>query len=201
MRENPNLVMPPKPVDRGAEWYNIDFSLQNQLRLAGASPATVAAAGGGELVPPKVSSLRHWKTLQQHCCFNPSLYMCVWPGASPRDHLARKMRLRRRKDCSQDDQAKQVLKGMSDVAQEKKNLEVRRRRRIFFFLIQKPNRAALAPSEPRNPLIVAGKWRFEIRRFEDPTVGQEFREAAAGLLGVLHRGRGAGESPSSKRPR
>uniref|UniRef100_A0A4W6CIA7 Protein flightless-1 homolog n=1 Tax=Lates calcarifer TaxID=8187 RepID=A0A4W6CIA7_LATCA len=85
VRENPNLVMPPKPVDRAAEWYNIDFSLQNQLRLAGASPATVAAAGG--------------------------------------DHLARKMRLRRRKDCSQDDQAKQVLKGMSDVAQEKKNLE------------------------------------------------------------------------------
>uniref|UniRef100_A0A4W6CID6 Protein flightless-1 homolog n=1 Tax=Lates calcarifer TaxID=8187 RepID=A0A4W6CID6_LATCA len=89
VRENPNLVMPPKPVDRAAEWYNIDFSLQNQLRLAGASPATVAAAGGGV----------------------------------PRDHLARKMRLRRRKDCSQDDQAKQVLKGMSDVAQEKKNLE------------------------------------------------------------------------------
>uniref|UniRef100_A0A8C1M8R1 Protein flightless-1 homolog n=1 Tax=Cyprinus carpio TaxID=7962 RepID=A0A8C1M8R1_CYPCA len=47
VRENPNLVMPPKPVDRTAEWYNIDFSLQNQLRLAGASPATVAAAGGG----------------------------------------------------------------------------------------------------------------------------------------------------------
>lgn len=47
VRENPNLVMPPKPVDRSSEWYNIDFSLQNQLRLAGASPATVAAAGGG----------------------------------------------------------------------------------------------------------------------------------------------------------
>uniref|UniRef100_A0AAX7UPE1 Protein flightless-1 homolog n=1 Tax=Astatotilapia calliptera TaxID=8154 RepID=A0AAX7UPE1_ASTCA len=95
VRENPNLVMPPKPVDRAAEWYNIDFSLQNQLRLAGASPATVAAAGG---------------------------------GASPRDPMARRMRLRRRKDCSQDDQAKQVLKGMSDVAHEKKNLEVRRNR-------------------------------------------------------------------------
>ncbi|XP_071375036.1 protein flightless-1 homolog isoform X4 [Centroberyx affinis] len=90
VRENPNLVMPPKPVDRTAEWYNIDFSLQNQLRLAGASPATVAAAGG---------------------------------GASPRDPLARKMRLRRRKDSAQDDQAKQVLKGMSDVAQEKKHME------------------------------------------------------------------------------
>ncbi|XP_051905189.1 protein flightless-1 homolog [Hippocampus zosterae] len=90
VRDNPNLVMPPKPVDRAAECYNIDFSLQNQLRLAGASPATVAAAGG---------------------------------GGSPKDPLARKMRLRRRKDCSQDDQAKQVLKGMSDVAQEKKNME------------------------------------------------------------------------------
>ncbi|KAK2111043.1 hypothetical protein P7K49_010789 [Saguinus oedipus] len=48
VRENPNLVMPPKPVDRTTEWYNIDFSLQNQLRLAGASPATVAAAAAGE---------------------------------------------------------------------------------------------------------------------------------------------------------
>ncbi|XP_012661468.1 protein flightless-1 homolog isoform X2 [Otolemur garnettii] len=86
VRENPNLVMPPKPADRAAEWYNIDFSLQNQLRLAGASPATVAAAAA---------------------------------GSGPKDPLARKMRLRRRKDSAQDDQAKQVLKGMSDVAQEK----------------------------------------------------------------------------------
>uniref|UniRef100_A0A8B9YAM7 Protein flightless-1 homolog n=1 Tax=Bos mutus grunniens TaxID=30521 RepID=A0A8B9YAM7_BOSMU len=86
VRENPSLVMPPKPVDRAAEWYNIDFSLQNQLRLAGASPATVAAAAA---------------------------------GSGPKDPLARKMRLRRRKDSAQDDQAKQVLKGMSDVAQEK----------------------------------------------------------------------------------
>ncbi|XP_067859190.1 protein flightless-1 homolog [Heptranchias perlo] len=91
IRENPNLVMPPKPVDQTAEFYNIDFSLQNQLRLAGASPATVAAAGG---------------------------------GGTARDPIARKMRLRRRKDSTQDDQAKQVLKGMSDVAKEKnKKLE------------------------------------------------------------------------------
>ncbi|XP_029432030.1 protein flightless-1 homolog isoform X2 [Rhinatrema bivittatum] len=86
VRENPSLVMPPKPEDRTSEWYNIDFSLQNQLRLAGASPATVAAAAA---------------------------------GSSAKDPSARKMRLRRRKDSSQDDQAKQVLKGMSDVAQEK----------------------------------------------------------------------------------
>lgn len=47
------------------------------------------------------------------------------PGSSTKDPLARKMRLRRRKDSAQDDQAKQVLKGMSDVAQEKnKKIEV-----------------------------------------------------------------------------
>ena len=38
---NPDLVMPPKPMElmkgSGVEFYNIDFSLQNQLRLAGAS--------------------------------------------------------------------------------------------------------------------------------------------------------------------
>lgn len=41
LKDNPDLVMPPKPVEatRGAgiEFYNIDFSLQNQLRLAGAT--------------------------------------------------------------------------------------------------------------------------------------------------------------------
>lgn len=46
-------------------------------------------------------------------------------GSGSKDPLARKMRLRRRKDSAQDVQAKQVLKGMSDVAQEKnKNQEV-----------------------------------------------------------------------------
>lgn len=78
VRENPNLVMPPKPVDRGAEWYNIDFSLQNQLRLAGASPATVAAAGGGELVPPDISSLTIGKHRYSTLLIpNPYVYVCV----------------------------------------------------------------------------------------------------------------------------
>ncbi|XP_073492479.1 protein flightless-1 homolog isoform X2 [Aquarana catesbeiana] len=88
VRENPSLVMPPKPADRTSEYYNIDFSLQNQLRLAGASPATVAAAAAAG-------------------------------GSTPKDPSARRMRLRRRKDSTQDDQAKQVLKGMSDVTEEK----------------------------------------------------------------------------------
>ncbi|CAB3227143.1 unnamed protein product [Arctia plantaginis] len=38
---NPDLVMPPKPVERprgaGVQYYNIDFSLQAQLQLAGAA--------------------------------------------------------------------------------------------------------------------------------------------------------------------
>ena len=41
------MVMPPKPMEMmkgaGVEFYNIDFSLQHQLRLAGASvPKSVA---------------------------------------------------------------------------------------------------------------------------------------------------------------
>lgn len=40
---NPDLVMPPKPVERargsGLQYYNIDFSLQAQLQLAGANTA------------------------------------------------------------------------------------------------------------------------------------------------------------------
>ncbi|XP_028172324.1 protein flightless-1-like isoform X3 [Ostrinia furnacalis] len=40
---NPELVMPPKPVERargaGLQYYNIDFSLQAQLQLAGAATA------------------------------------------------------------------------------------------------------------------------------------------------------------------
>lgn len=47
LRNNPDLVMPAKPIEMqkgdGVEFYNIDFSLQNQLRLAGAQiPPSVA---------------------------------------------------------------------------------------------------------------------------------------------------------------
>lgn len=49
LRDNPDLLMPPKPQQEqkgsGIEFYNIDFSLQNQLRLAGASvPAPTQTA-------------------------------------------------------------------------------------------------------------------------------------------------------------
>ncbi|XP_013412224.1 protein flightless-1 homolog isoform X3 [Lingula anatina] len=44
VRYNPDIEMPPKPkelqVGSGIEYYNIDFSLNNQLKLAGAVPTT-----------------------------------------------------------------------------------------------------------------------------------------------------------------
>ena len=47
LKGNPELMMPPKPTEMkrgaGVEFYNIDFSLQHQLRLAGASvPKSIA---------------------------------------------------------------------------------------------------------------------------------------------------------------
>lgn len=48
LRDNPDLVMPPKPLEAqkgsGIEFYNIDFSLQHQLRLAGANVPAPAAS-------------------------------------------------------------------------------------------------------------------------------------------------------------
>merc|ERR1719414_2357403 len=49
LKGNPDLIMPPKPMElmkgSGVEFYNIDFSLQHQLRLAGASvPKSLAEA-------------------------------------------------------------------------------------------------------------------------------------------------------------
>ncbi|XP_025833718.1 protein flightless-1 [Agrilus planipennis] len=48
LHNNPDLIMPPKPNEMNSktslEFYNIDFSLQNQLRLAGANVAPPTAS-------------------------------------------------------------------------------------------------------------------------------------------------------------
>ncbi|CAH1794524.1 unnamed protein product [Owenia fusiformis] len=91
IRENPDLIMPPKPPEMlhgsGAEYYNIDFSLNNQLRLAGAAPVP-----GADQSPKQKS-----------------------------DPVARKMRLRRRHDTQngEGESEKKVLKGMRDIAKNK----------------------------------------------------------------------------------
>lgn len=93
LRNNPELIMPAKPTELqkgdGVEFYNIDFSLQNQLRLAGAQ------------IPPSVST----------------------PTSSPRDAIARKMRLRRARnqESGGDQDSDKILKGMKDIADEKAN--------------------------------------------------------------------------------
>ncbi|XP_057668841.1 protein flightless-1 [Diorhabda carinulata] len=90
LRNNPDLIMPPKPVEatRGAgiEFYNIDFSLQNQLRLAGAHvPA-----------PTPVQN----------------------PSKDPIARKMRLRKGRRDHEEADQDQAK-ILKGMKDIAKEK----------------------------------------------------------------------------------
>ncbi|XP_011308907.1 protein flightless-1 [Fopius arisanus] len=89
LRDNPNLVMPPKPTEvqrgSGIEFYNIDFSLQHQLRLAGAN------------VPAPAQTVN-----------------------SSKDPIARKMRLRRRRDQEEADQDQaKILRGMKDIAGDK----------------------------------------------------------------------------------
>ncbi|KAL9702468.1 hypothetical protein quinque_005986 [Culex quinquefasciatus] len=89
LRNNPDLVMPPKPVEvqrgDGLAFYNIDFSLQTQLRLAGANvPAQAQVANGAK--DPIARKLR------------------LRRGARNQD--------------SEQDSAK-ILKGMQDIAKEK----------------------------------------------------------------------------------
>lgn len=69
-----------------------------------------------------------------------------------------------------------MLKGMSDIAQEKKNLEVGEKDspvwlKILFCILF-----------TRKTSVFAGERGFEIWRFKDQTVGQEFRETSPGLL-------------------
>jgi len=58
--DNPDFQMPPKPIEMqkaigaGALFYNIDFSLQHQLKLAGATPQQISNAANGSLVATPV---------------------------------------------------------------------------------------------------------------------------------------------------
>ncbi|XP_055619674.1 protein flightless-1 [Toxorhynchites rutilus septentrionalis] len=92
LRNNPDLVMPPKPVEvqrgDGLAFYNIDFSLQTQLRLAGANVPTQAQTANSSK-DPIARKLR--------------------------------LRRGARNDSADQDSAK-ILKGMQDIAKEKNAL-------------------------------------------------------------------------------
>ena len=100
LANNQDLVMPPKPPEyqyyskgSGLEYYNIDFSLPNQLRLAGApTPLSLQSPNS---TPSKDPIARKMRLRRKH-----------------RDSVA--------KDDDGTNQAK-VLKGMSDLAKDKNN--------------------------------------------------------------------------------
>uniref|UniRef100_A0A2P2I1Y5 Protein flightless-1-like n=1 Tax=Hirondellea gigas TaxID=1518452 RepID=A0A2P2I1Y5_9CRUS len=90
---NPDMVWPPKPrglaKGSGAQFYNIDFSLQTQLSRAGAQNAAAAQAAASA------------------------------SAATPKDPIARKKRLRQfRSKDQQDDKQEKILKGMKDIAKD-----------------------------------------------------------------------------------
>ena len=62
LKGNPELIMPPKPIEMmkgsGVEFYNIDFSLQHQLRLAGASVPKSLAEESVQMKDPVARKLR-----------------------------------------------------------------------------------------------------------------------------------------------
>lgn len=94
VRNNPDLVMPPKPSERRKgqlAFYNIDFSLEHQMRLAGASPSSSLSSS-----PTPMSQ-------------------------KEKDPVARKIRmLRNRKGQTEaDSEQKKILTGFTEVAKER----------------------------------------------------------------------------------
>lgn len=98
LRDNPELVMPPKPSEASKttslEFYNIDFSLQTQLRLAGAAVPPAA------VLPPASTA----------------------KDATARKIRLRRGPRTEGQDAGGQDAAK-VLKGMKDVAKDKEEME------------------------------------------------------------------------------
>lgn len=93
LSNNPDLIMPAKPfseTSKNLEFYNIDFSLNTQLLLAG----------------------------------DPSVAKNMPQPSPTKDHIARKIRLRKRNkdDVEQEKKQAKVLKGMQDLVLEKENM-------------------------------------------------------------------------------
>lgn len=92
---NPDLVMPPKPLTdavkgSGIEFYNIDFSLQSQLRRAGAQ------------VPPQIAESPSASNLKEAALARKL-----------------RLRRARNQDSNGDKDSAKILKGMQDIANEK----------------------------------------------------------------------------------
>ncbi|KAF7636898.1 hypothetical protein Mgra_00003638 [Meloidogyne graminicola] len=91
LRNNPDLVMPPKPSDKqkALAFYNIDFSLSNQLRIAGQTTSATTTC-----ISDKDNSIT-------------------------KDSAQRKKEfIRRRRHQADQDSASKVIQGMSKVAKD-----------------------------------------------------------------------------------
>lgn len=97
--DNPDFQMPAKPIEMqkvigaGALFYNIDFSLQHQLMLAGATPQQLSATS------------------------------LITSNKPVKDPIARKKRLKLLKQSVNEKESSKVLKGMRDVAESNKSNE------------------------------------------------------------------------------
>ena len=75
--------MPPKPAEmtRDKEFYNIDFSLNNQLRLAGAPTANTATSpqrkSGNKTVLHDKTLFYKSRSTNQGCCSAHYKYKCM----------------------------------------------------------------------------------------------------------------------------
>ena len=105
---NPDLIMPPKPTEyqfisrgSGIEFYNIDFSLNTQLQLAGAAPPP-------NLLPPTPPVVK---------------------DATARKRRLR-MRQKEKSDEDAETKQAKVLKGMSELVKEKEKLMERENRQM-----------------------------------------------------------------------
>jgi len=147
LSDNPDLVMPPKPTEyqyiskgSGIEFYNIDFSLNTQLRLAGAAPSNLPS---------------------------PSVPVFKDPTARKK-RLRERRRLKELHGEEEDDEAKQakVLKGMTDLARERDRLINRGNQEMEANL--KPKRWDEALEKP--PLDYSDFFSEHVGQFEGLTV-------------------------------
>ena len=97
--DNPDFQMPAKPIEMqkeigaGVLFYNIDFSLQHQLMLAGATPQQISSVTGP-----------------------------ATPARDVKDPIARKKRLKLLKQLTvNENDSSKVLKGMRDIAKNSKS--------------------------------------------------------------------------------
>jgi hypothetical protein len=103
VRNNPDLVMPPKPSEqkRRMQFYNIDFSLNAQMKMAGQSPSSSMG-----------STLSVYVYLYLNCffiCYCNIVYNFSDQGS--KDAVARKIQFLKRRHVAANSDEQKILQG------------------------------------------------------------------------------------------